>query len=309
MHLDSGLAEEAAERWGEQFGLDAVSAALTIVELAINEMETAIQEVSTRKGRDPRECVLVAFGGAGPAHAARLADLLEIPTVLCPHSPGVASTLGLLSADVRSDFVQSVVTGVESEADLAAANHGFAELRDRAWAALEREEIPEERRGNAVTADLRYLSQQYTVNVVVREHGTDWNRPLTQDELARATARFHETHNRLCGFDYREQGLTGVQLVNLRVAAIGTTERTKARTEVAGGADPAAALAGTRRVLYDEQEGFSETPIYERSRLGAGNVIEGPAVIDEFDSTTLVWPGHTARIDESANIVIETGRR
>jgi N-methylhydantoinase A len=146
------------------------------------------------------------------------------------------------------------------------------------------------------------------VNVPVRERGREWSRTLELGELAAAAGHFHETHNRLCGFDYREQGLAGVQLVNLRVAAIGRTRRAKARRALANGAGTGAASTGTRRVLFDEADGFVEASIYDRARLGAGGLVEGPAVIEEFDSTTLVWPGHAARVDEAANIIIETGR-
>ena len=305
MQLDIAKAEAAVGAWGERLGLSPVSAALTIVELAVNEMETAIQEVSTRKGRDPRECVLVAFGGAGPAHAARLAELLQIPTVLCPHSPGVASTFGLLAAEVRSDLSRSVVTGVEAEADLQALENAFTELRAEAWEALEREDVLEERRHYLVTADIRYVGQQYTVNVPLRARGGDWKQPLANEELPLAVAAFHTTHNRLCGFDYRERGLAGVQLVNLRITAIGAARRVGATTPAVEPSGEAVSAA-RRPILFTENEDFVETPVYDRQLLAPGAVILGPAVIEEFDATTLVWPEQTARIDAGANILIET---
>src|SRR5579871_2881382 len=132
-------------------------------------MELAIQEVSTRKGRDPRECVLVAFGGAGPGHAARLAELLQIPTVLCPGSPGVASTLGLLSADIRSDFVQSVVAPVDDAAAFGRVAEVGADLKRRAWKALDDEYVPTTRRRYALSGDFRYARQQYAVNASIHD--------------------------------------------------------------------------------------------------------------------------------------------
>ncbi|MEA2362399.1 MAG: N-methylhydantoinase [Thermoleophilaceae bacterium] len=308
MQLNKERAETAVAEWGSQLGLDPVPAALTIVELAINEMNLAIQEVSTRKGRDPRECVLVAFGGAGPAHAARLADLLEIPTVLAPSSPGVASTTGLIAAEVRSDFVHSVIAGVTDKDDFAVAKETFSSLKERAWQALADEGVDEEDRVLQLTADMRYLSQQYAVNAVIRARSGDWKSDLDQEEVLKAVEQFHGNHARLCGFDYREQGAGGVQLVNLRVAAIGKSTRmgrTRADDE---GSDPSGALKGNRSVCFDESGEFVDTSIYSRAELRPGNVVAGPAVIEEFDSTTVVWPGQTARIDGFLNIVIDTGR-
>lgn len=304
MQLDLAKAEAAVGAWGALLGLSPVSAALTIVELAVNEMETAIQEVSTRKGRDPRDCVLVAFGGAGPAHAARLAELLQIPTVLCPHSPGVASTFGLLAAEVRSDLVRSVVTGLEAEADVRASDDALTDLRTQAWEALEREDVPDKRRHYLVTADIRYVGQQYTVNVPLRSRGSDWKQPLSTEEFALAVAAFHARHKQLCGFDYRERGPAGVQLVNLRITAIGAARRVG--TATAAAVEPAVEAApAARLVLFTEADGFVETPVYDRQALTPGTVIPGPAVIEEFDATTLVWPGQSARVDAGANILIE----
>jgi N-methylhydantoinase A len=306
MQLDIEKAEEAVGAWGARLGLSPVSAAVTIVELAVNEMETAIQEVSTRRGRDPRQCVLVAFGGAGPAHAARLAQLLQIPTVLCPHSPGVASTVGLLAAEVRSDLGRSVVSGFEAEADVQALNNALTDLRAQAWEALEREDVPVDRRYYLLTADIRYVGQQYTVNVPLRARGDDWEQPLSSEDLALAVAAFHETHNRLCGFDYRERGLAGVQLVNLRITAIGAASRVGSATAVEAEPTAEAVPAARRQVLFSEEDDFVDTPVYDRRLLAPATAILGPAVIEEFDATTLVWPGQSARVDAAANILIET---
>jgi N-methylhydantoinase A len=306
MQLDIAKAEAAVGAWGARLGLSPVSAALTIVELAVNEMETAIQEVSTRKGRDPRDCVLVAFGGAGPAHAARLAELLQIPIVLCPHSPGVASTYGLLAAELRSDLGCSVVTGFEADADIRALDNALTDLRAQAWEALEREDVPDERRHYLVTADIRYVGQQYTVNVPLRARGGDWMQPLSTEELALGVAGFHATHNRLCGFDYRERGLAGVQLVNLRIAAIGAVRRVGTATAAAAESEAAAAPSARRPILFTEEEDFVDTSVYDRRLLAPGTVILGPAVIEEFDATTLIWPGQNARVDAVGNILIDT---
>ncbi len=307
MKLDLDHAEAAVSRWGRALGLDSTEAALTIVELAVHEMELAIQEVSTRKGRDPRECVLVAFGGAGPAHASRLAHLLQIPIVLCPHAPGVASTLGLISADIRRDFVQSLVLSLDEENALATANETFERLRSRAWMGLQEEGVSDDRRQVTLTADFRYARQQYSVGAIVFDRTSDWERLIGVNDLQDAVRRFHETHKRLCGFDYRSDGLAGVELVNLRVAAIGAKPKARQQMIGEGSGDAQAALKGTRPVCFDGTDGFVETPIYARAKLAQGNAIAGPAIIEEFDSTTVLWPRQSASVDNRANIIISTG--
>ncbi len=305
MSLDKARAEEAVAGWGSRLGLDPVAAALTIVELAINEMNLAIQEVSTRKGRDPRQCVLIAFGGAGPAHAARLADLLEIPTVLCPASPGVASTTGLLAAEVRSDFVQSIVADVIDDERFADVEDAVQELKQRAEEVLAGEGVPAERREVVLTADMRYAGEQYAVNSTVLPRSADWAHRLTHAEMLASADEFHENHRRLAGFDYRDEGPAGVQLVNLRVVGIGRTDPLRYRRTEEGPPDPSSALKGTRPACFDEQGEFVETAIYDRAGLRPGNVVAGPAIIEEFASTTVIWPGQTATVDGLANILID----
>jgi N-methylhydantoinase A len=309
MELDKDQADAAVAAWGREQGLDLIPAALTIVELAINEMNLAIQEVSTRKGRDPRECVLIAFGGAGPAHAARLADLLEIPTVLCPSSPGVASTMGLLAAEVRSDFVQSVVAGVTDDEALASIQSTVEALKERAWQALTDEGVDEDRREILLTADMRYMGEQYAVNSIVRTRSADWDRGLTREEILAGVEQFHENHLRLTGFDYRADGADGVQLVNLRVAGIGRTDAIQYPRQAHVGTDPEPALKGQRPVCFDESGEFVQASIYDRAKLQPGNVITGPAIIEEFASTTVIWPGQVAKVDGLANVLIDTRRR
>jgi N-methylhydantoinase A len=306
MTLDKAKAEEAVGNWGKGLGLDLIPAALTIVELAVNEMNLAIQEVSTRKGRDPRECVLIAFGGAGPAHAARLADLLEIPTVLCPASPGVASTMGLLAAEVRSDFVQSIVAGVTDEEEFVAIDAAVESLKERAQEVLASEGVDTERREVTLTADMRYAGEQYAVNSMVLNRSNDWKHRLSPEELLGSVVEFHENHRRLTGFDYRDDGSDGVQLVNLRVVGIGRTDRIQYKRTAVGGSDSRAALKGTRPACFDEQGEFVETGIYDRAILRPGNVIAGPAIIEEFASTTVIWPGQNATVDGLANVLIHT---
>jgi N-methylhydantoinase A len=303
MQLDVERARDSVSRFGAAIGLDVLDAAVTIVELAIHNMDLAIREVSTRKGRDPRECALLAFGGAGPGHAARLGQLLQVPTVLFPHSPGVGSTFGLLSTDVRTDLVQSILLTMEpGRVDGAASVH--EQLARQAWAALEQEGVPEGQRLLLTSADFRYTRQQYTINVDVPHPAASWNEQLTAASLVDAVEAFHRTHRALCGFDYRGDPTMGVELINLRVAAVGRLSRPAMRELVVGDGDPSGAFVESRPIFFESSADFVETPVYDRARLRADDALDGPAVIEEFDSTSLVLPGQSARIDRFGNILV-----
>jgi N-methylhydantoinase A len=307
VELDRDAAYTAVKKFGAQLGLDPIGAALTIVELAIGNMDMAIREVSTRKGRDPRECVLVCFGGAGPGHGARLAELLEIPTVLFPRSPGVGSTFGLLATDIRSDHGKSVVVGMDEPDCVARIGEFYGQLAGEAWQHLGLEGVPDGRRSLVTSADFRYRRQQYTVNVLVpRSDGQAWYTAPTEEELKAAVDDFHAAHRRLCGFDYRD-GAIAVDLINLRVAAIGHLARPRLVTIASRNGRPVDSVVGSREV-YFEEGGFLDTPIYNRTRLLAGDFVEGPAVVEEFDSTTLILPGQEAEVDAHGNILVAVNR-
>ena len=299
--LDVEASQAAVARFGDSLSLSPIDAALTIVELATHSMELAIREVSTRKGRDPRECVLVAFGGAGPGHAARLAQLLEIPTVLLPHSPGVGSTFGLLSTDIRSDFVQSVLVSVNGAVDGVAAVH--EQLATRAWAVLEQEGVREEQRELVASADFRYARQQYSINAEIPNDASDQRALITADDLGRAVESFHAAHRQLCGFDYRDDDM-GVEIINLRMAAIGRLARPGTRELASGTEDPSSARVGERSACLDMTGEFVQAPIFDRDKLLAGNIIAGPAIIEEFDSTSLVLEDQVATVDNQGNVVV-----
>jgi N-methylhydantoinase A len=305
LELDVDAAQRAVGEFGDRLGLDLVDAAMTIVELAIGNMDMAIREVSTRKGRDPRECVLVCFGGAGPGHGARLAQLLEIPTVLFPRTPGVGATIGLLATDIRSDFGKSIVVGLDDPGCLERIAEAYAELAGQAWDTLATEGVPMDRRDLVISVDLRYRRQQYTINVPLPlTPGRAWDSPPTHEELDAGRMNFHRAHKRLCGFDYSSDDGMGVDLVNLRVAAIGRLPRPELGSIASRNGKPFDALVGRRDVYFDEEGSFISTPIFDRARLLAGDRLSGPAIVEEFDSTALVLPGQEGHVDRVGNIVV-----
>jgi N-methylhydantoinase A len=248
-----------------------------------------------QRGHDPRDYTLVAFGGAGPLHAARLARELEIGHILVPPSPGILCAMGLLLTDLRGDFAvtRRVPLATGSLPQIAA---GFAELGGRAEAWFAEERIAPAARRLARKADLRYAGQNYELPVPLPEG------PLDAALIEALAAGFAAAHRRAYGF---ADEAAPVELVTLRLEALGLVEKAALRPAPDGGPDPAPALREERRVWLREAGGFVSCPVYDRDRLGAGNRIRGPAVVEQMDATTLVLPGMEARVDRYLNLVLE----
>lgn len=298
MKVDLEAARSAVrERVAEPLGMPVEAAAAGIVRIANANMERAVRVSSAEKGYDPRGIVLLAFGGAGPLHAAALARAARIPTVLVPPQPGVFSAVGLVMADIRHDFVRSrIVRG----ADLTAAGLDalFAALDEEAEAALARDAVSPDRRRLRRSADLRYAGQAYEVNVPV-PGGT-----LDEPAVNTVIRCFHDLHRQLYAHDNPDRP---IEFVSGRVAALGLTDappmhEIEARPE-AGDAGP-----GERRPVYfDEARGYVETAIHDRGRLGPGSAFTGPAVVEQMDATTVVHPGQRVEVDGFGNLMISTG--
>ena len=294
--LDVQLAEQAIRsNIADPLGLGLGEAAEGIVRVVNASMIKGIRVVSVAKGYDPREFSLIAFGGAGPLHAAELAAELDIPRVLVPIAPGVTSAVGLLMADLRHDYVRTVLQRGEKlvPGELSAL---YTEMEAEALAQIRTEGVGDERASLVRLADVRYLGQGYEFEVPV--DGGE----LGPEELAAVFDRFHEAHRRLYGYAIPENPL---EVVNLRLVALAKTERPKLRPASLNGAtDPPGAMVGQRDVFFKGRP--VPTHIYDRSRLTPGDVITGPAVVEQLDSTTVVWPGQSARADEYRNLLLET---
>jgi N-methylhydantoinase A len=311
--LDVKAARAAIEeRIAKPLGLGVEEAAAGILEIIDNSMARAIRLVSVGRGHDPRRFALVAFGGAGPLHACRLAELLDIPAVIIPPRPGVLSTSGLLDTDIRSTFVRTIGAAerhaVSSRAAAPALETVWRDLEAHARAWLDGEQVPRERQRFERSADLRYEHQSFELTCSFEIGGVRDAPPkpplessAAEESLADLARRFHAEHRRLYSYDLPN---APIELVNLRVTAIGTLpERvTPAITGTVG--DLASARAG-RRPVYFRGTGFVDTPCYARDRLAPGLRFDGPAVVDQEDATVLVAPGFRARIDSAADIVLE----
>ncbi|HTI54111.1 MAG TPA: hydantoinase/oxoprolinase family protein, partial [Verrucomicrobiae bacterium] len=300
MALDAGAARRAvASQVAAPLGLDPLAAASGIVEIANAHMIGAMRLVSVQRGYDPRDFVLVAFGGAGPLHANALAHELGIPTVLVPPSPGIASALGMLATDIRHEFVATRRLRLDGLAPVA-LDALFADFVAEGEARLDRDGVPPAERRVLRSADLRYHGQSFELPVTVPPG------PLSAADLLRLRDEFHAMHERAYGYAAPEDP---VELVNVRLAAIGVTPKPRRAPLAEGGASAAPALKGHRDVWFAEAAGFRSTRVLDRGKLLRGNVIDGPAIIEEPDASTLVHPGWTATVDEHGNLALRPSPR
>jgi N-methylhydantoinase A len=254
-------------------------------------MADAVRLISIRRGYDPRDFCLVAFGGAGSVHAAHLARELDIPAVVIPPYPGITSALGCLLLDVRHDLFRTYLTTAD-RASSAALENEFANLEVEARARLAREGIEGERVQLRRLMDMRYVGQWRSLTVPV-------STPL-EENLDASLERFHAEHEREYAFSDRDQA---VEIYGLRVVGLGLVDKPEFPTlERAGGLD--AARTGERPVYFDEIGGFLNTAIYDRSVLLAGATFDGPAIIEQMDSTVVVPPDWRADIDDYGNMIL-----
>ncbi len=297
-------AREGLAALSARLGLEPARAAEGILEIAAWNQANAIQQVSVKRGLDPRDYALVAFGGSGPLLAGRLVDLLHLRAALIPLSPGNVSAFGLLTVDLKNDYVQTFVQR-HDRLDYAIVNAHLVRLEGLARAALAAEGFAEHEIRVGRSADLRYFGQAWEVAVELPPG------EIEEQSAAVAAQRFHEAHERRYGYSYRratEPGATGRQTmewVNLRVTGIGPIVRPKLRERPPGDGRPARALTGTRTVIFAEKP--FECPVYERTLLEPGDTLNGPVIIEEYGATTVAYPGQRIEADRFGNLILTRG--
>jgi N-methylhydantoinase A len=290
--IDRGAAEAAVrKRLAAPLGVDVRSAAAAVVDVVNHAMAEVLKIVSVQRGHDPREFVLAAFGGAGPLHCAALAGELGIAEIVCPPIPGAFSALGLVGSDLKRDYVRTVYV-TSAQADPAGLEAAFAALEREGAAMLERAGVAPAAQRFERSIDARYARQSYELSVPVPPGALDAAR------LARVAETFHDLHRRTYGHDNRSEP---VQLVNVRLTAIGVTATLSVRDKPApAGTDAVKA----RRRLWFRDAGAVDAAVYDRRLMPAGLVAPGPAVIESLESTILVPPGWQARMDEDGFVVL-----
>ncbi len=295
MPLDVEAAKAGIEkRCAEPLGMDVLECAHGIVEIANAEMASALRIITVQRGYDPRELTMVAFGGAGPMHANRLCQEMGIPLLVVPPSPGTASALGVLVTDLRHEYS---VTRIQrrGEEHLGGINRIFSDMEAEGRGALLREGIPERDIAFRRQIETRYAGQSFEIAV-----------DCPPGELARSTLdaihdEFHLEHLRSYGHNSPEEM---TELVNFRVTAVGKIKKPTMRAIGMATEPVATASKGTRPVCYDTLGDYVSTVIYDRGRLQAGHRLDGPAVVEEMDSSTLVLPGYVAEVDGFGNLLI-----
>lgn len=299
MKLDRDGAVAAIERVvGKPLGLDAVHAAWGMHQVVNESMASAARAAAVERGKDPRRYPVFAFGGAGPVHAYRVGRILRSPEVIVPLGAGVASAMGLLCAPLAFDYVHSWVSRLD-KVDWDKVQALYDEMADSGREILKAANVAEADVQIERSADMRYVGQGYETNVRLPAG------PLDASHASALFEAFIQTYAQLYG-----RALTGVpvEIVNLRCVVSGPTPKL-ARLETAQAegrsADAAAALKGRRAAYFPEPDAFVQTPVYDRYRLGPGAVFPGPAIIEERESTTVVGPDATVRVDDVLNLVLE----
>jgi N-methylhydantoinase A len=294
--LDTESVREAiAARCAQPLGMDLLQAANGIVEIANAHMIDAVRLISIQRGYDPRDFVLVAFGGAGPLHANALARDLGIPTVLIPPNPGIATALGMLMTDIKHDFVATRRRRL-AELSPEALEKSFAGFMQQGDAILEEEGVPPSQRRILRNVDLRYRGQSHELSVSVPSEILE---PAHLTDLAN---QFHKAHEHAYGYAAPEDP---IELVNIRLTALGVSPKPQSIILAKGSGDVSKATKDHRAVWFSESSGFVTCPILDRSLLLQDDHVPGPAIIEELDSTTLVHPAYQARVDQSGNLLIE----
>jgi N-methylhydantoinase A len=297
MALDVDEARAAVQTIADATGLSLDAAAEGILAITNETMAGALRLVSVQRGHDPRELALVAFGGAGPLHANAVAALMGSFPVIVPPSPGLLCALGDLVADFRNEFARTLIR-VTRDATPEEVLAILDELEGRARDWMRDEDIAPARQGVTFAADMRYHGQGYEIPV-----------PLDAEEvragnLAELDARFNALHEQLYGFRMPD---TASEIVNLRAVATGDLPKPELPESELEAEDASGAVVEQGEILFAGER--RPTKIYDRGRLRPGNRFDGPAIVTEFDSTTVVLPGYVAEVDRYSNILITEATR
>jgi N-methylhydantoinase A/oxoprolinase/acetone carboxylase beta subunit len=300
MSLRADLARAAFEDGpAKTLGMSVEEASMGAVQILSHSMVQSIEENSVRKGFDPRDFVLVAEGGAGPLWAAQIAIEAGTPQVLVPPHPGIAAAMGLLATDMVYEYVATTYQRL-SKLDAAALEQRFQELEKLAWNQLREDGVPDDKMVIQRIAECRYLGQGYELRVTAPSGTVDdsWVESVRGD--------FHDIHEREYSRRFEEQD---IEIPNIRVRGIGLMPDLAAPEIEEGEESPEAALRheGEAWFRVDGSLGQVPTLYYDREALRAGNRLAGPAIVTQYDSTTVIPPGIEASVDRFGNIIIEVG--
>lgn len=292
MRGDASLAQKALEDLSAKIGIDEVVLARGILKIVDTQMAVGLRMALMERGADPRNFVLSAFGGSGPIHAVRLAKELGVSTILIPQYPGIACSMGLLNTVTKYVYLQSYIRRF-SDVEIGDILTGFFEMKDRALKDREVEGLDDHSSEFIFQIDVRYPRQGYELPITL-EHENG----IPRVDLVRLSDQFHKQHQNYYGVSAPDEE---PQLVNLRLTMSGKLPQMQwSIPERFSGQ----ALKENRDAWFDSANGFVSTPVYDRMKLPVGARIEGPAIIEQSDSATLIEPGAYVTIDQFGNIVI-----
>ncbi len=301
--LDADAARAGIKNLADELDLGTEECAAGILEISAWNQANALRQISVQRGLDVRDFMLATFGGSGSLLACRLVDVVGLAGVIVPQNPGNVSAFGLLTVDVKNDYVQTAVAK-HDQLDFDAVNRAFADLTESAAGALDAEGFGRSTHRYLRTVDLRYFGQAFEVRVEAPDGEVD------ADFAETVANAFHAAHRDLYGYDFADDPRQQVEWVNLRVSGVGPIRRPELST-IDGPSDASDTLerarTGTRAVCFDIPDaaaGYRDTGIYWRPDLRAGDELAGPAVIEEFGSTVPVHPGFAVRVDAYGNLVI-----
>lgn len=283
------------EKVGDAFGMDTDEAAMSILRVAEANMYNALKLISVRRGYDPRDFTMVAFGGGGPMHCAYLAKELNIRKVIVPIAAPVFSAWGMLMTDVRHDYIQTNIRRM-NEVSAEELNDMWEGLLSQAQEQFEKEDIPKENIVCNYIADMRYMGQEHTVKVNVPP--IPWSEE-TKEEIIQ---RFHDTHEHFYTFRLTD---TPTEIVNLHLVAYGRLTKPEL-AKIPPQEGPVEDAKKEIRKVYFAEDGWMDTPVYLREKLGRGAVLDGPVIVEEAAASAVAAKGQRITVDDYGNLIIET---
>ena len=266
----------------DKIKMDVIEAAAGMYRVINVNMAAGVREVSVKRGQDPRDFPLVVAGGAGPNHACMIALELEIPVMIVPKESSIFCAAGMLMSDLQHNFVRTYVCPLE-KMNLSRFRNLFSEMEREGISLLESEHIPKNRIQFVYSIDMRYVKQYHEVNVNVSKG------EILRGKLESIAKKFHPEHNRLYGYSLEELA-TPIEVINLRLTCSGKTDKPKFLKMKYAGPDPSRAFKKKRRVYLPNKKRFQEVPVFDGDKLRFGNKIEGPAIIEQVNTTTFVSP-------------------
>ena len=294
LKIDAELSKKAVKKKiADPMGIGTEEAALGIVKVVNSNMARAIRVITVEKGHNPSDFTLVAYGGAGPLHAVHLAQEMGIRTVLIPPAPGALCALGLLTADIKKSYVRTAIASYD-EMTPEQINAVMSSLRDEGSAWLDSEKVPSKRRKFHGIAEMRYVGQNYELQVEIPTEN------ITVSDIEKMKQDFFVAHEKNYGY-YNPNA--PVQFVNFRCEATGIVKKPNLAELETTLDDPSKAEIG-RRVVHFEESGAVDCPVYDRAKFGRAERVNGPCIIEQMDSTTVVPPNTWFSIDKFGNLII-----